>query len=241
MFLTRPRSAYDLAAIMFRGWDCETNFPPETYRDDEAMAWHMQHDSTEQYVQWLRKGGKEPNAPGSSQNGSATASALALAASNADESGAAAVLSNGHSAVRPSKAARTAIRNSPGDGGGLLSPFALSDPSDPSMSTFASGILPSVPIGQVQGNVSTPDLLRNATAPMFGDLLGAQVATPVGEATPQVLPLSALVASGVRTGDTTSGSYSASPAQPGLAKAGFATEQAEFFSFTRDMMLGAPE
>jgi hypothetical protein len=68
------RSAYDMAAIMFRGWDAETNNSPEVrhcscrrrsrvvcalmrmcarqcYRDDAVLAHHMQHDTTEQYIQ----------------------------------------------------------------------------------------------------------------------------------------------------------------------------------------------
>lgn len=56
--------AYDMAAICFRGWDCETNFPPVLYRDDCVLAWHMQNDTTEQYIAWLRRGGKEPNSLG---------------------------------------------------------------------------------------------------------------------------------------------------------------------------------
>jgi hypothetical protein len=53
-----------MAAICFRGWDCETNFPQVLYRDDCVLAWHMQNDTTEQYIAWLRRGGKEPNSLG---------------------------------------------------------------------------------------------------------------------------------------------------------------------------------
>ena len=72
------RSAYDMAAILLRGWDAETNNSVEVrcgcaralvpercssdaltkvrrtsqcYRDDAVMAYHMQNDTTEQYVQ----------------------------------------------------------------------------------------------------------------------------------------------------------------------------------------------
>ena len=64
MCIPHARRAYDMAAICFRGWDCETNFPPVLYRDDCVLAWHMQNDTTEQYVAWLRRGGKEPNSLG---------------------------------------------------------------------------------------------------------------------------------------------------------------------------------
>lgn len=35
----------------------------QCYRDDEMLAFHMQNDTTEEYVQWLRRGCKELTGP----------------------------------------------------------------------------------------------------------------------------------------------------------------------------------
>ena len=37
--------------------------PAQCYRDDEVLAFHMQNDTTEEYVQWLRRGCKELTGP----------------------------------------------------------------------------------------------------------------------------------------------------------------------------------
>jgi len=51
--------AYDMAAINFRGWDAETNFNPDEYRDNLTLVSHMASDCAEDFIAWLRRGGKE--------------------------------------------------------------------------------------------------------------------------------------------------------------------------------------
>ena len=56
----------------------------QCYRDDAVMAFHMQHDTTEAYIQWLRRGGKELATPATPPKPSAAA-LTGFAATKAEE------------------------------------------------------------------------------------------------------------------------------------------------------------
>lgn len=279
-------SAYDMAAICFRGWDCETNFPAECYRDDAVLAWHMQHDTTEAYVQvrvrslvrrvsntcacsharvrafvqWLRRGGKEPHTLGSlptaGSSGELTAVTAATALSPAEDG-----VKPSSAPAHPAKIARSCSRTSPSSplastpatpGGSASS--AIDTAAAASMSSFASGILPSVAIREAGTGTPPPELLRAATAPLFGDLLATPLATlGVPTHTAAGVPIATLVGAGVPTGDATSGSDTAAAAvadgdasaAPAVAEAQAQAEAAavadqDFFSFARDLVLSAP-
>ena len=196
----------------------------QCYRDDEMLAFHMQNDTTEEYVQWLRRGCKELTGP-------VTPKPVASLPSAADCSTPTSQRKTSRTSTRCACSAQLRLycassdvpfavcSNSP-NGNGKSSAAAAAAAAAASAASFGAGILPSIPLMEMPLTGAALDeqhlLLGSVTAPLHGD----GMATLVRSGASSDGTAAALLCSGY--GGFVDGAYGVSPSMPTHTSAGVA-------------------